>query len=175
MSSFNKNKKGFSLLELMLVVMAGSVFAIGTLAIYRSMNIKTQVDNAIELIDGIKTGIIRTSIGTSSYAQGSLLEGRIVRMGAIKQQNVAGDQIVTLFSTGDESVVIDSDGSSFDITLNDVPLDMCIRLFSAYNINSAGYEGFLYNNNSISNPTPDIANDRCSENPSQNTLTWRFR
>lgn len=175
MTRLNTTSNGFSILELLLVIITGSILAFGTVSIYRITDRNNQVDETVRLLNIIKDTIIRTHISVPTYATGSLLEGRVLRAETIRSQNIDGTEIVTSFSSGADSVVIDSTTDTFSITLNDVPQPLCIKLFTAYDINTGGFDRFLYNSTVITNPTPIIANTQCSATTSNNSLTWRFR
>ena len=175
MTPLNTSSHGFSLLELLLVIATGSILVFGILTIYRIADQNAQFDNAIELINTVKTTIIRMHTGVPAYTQGTNLEDRVIRSGSLTSKNSDGTNIITLFSNGSDSVVIDSTANTFDITFNNVPQNICIKLFTGYDFDTAGFDSFLYNSTVINNPTPIMANAQCSESASSNQLTWRFR
>ena len=171
-----KRVKGFSLLELLLVIATGSILVIGIISIIQVNKRNNQVDETIALLHSIKNTIIRSHIGLPTYAAGNTLEQRAARAGTLLATNIKNNQhIITSFSNADNAVVITSTPSSFDITLNDVPQYLCIKLFTVYDNNTAGFDRFLFNGVVINDPTPSIANDRCLGTSSSNQLTWRFR
>ena len=171
----NKTSKGFSLLELLLVVAVGAILILAGLAIYRNITNSTETNEAVRLLTVIKQEIIRAYQGQTDYGNGVNLEPILINMDAIPASNLEGAQVVTPFVSGIQSVVVTGLNETFRVTFSDVPQDACIRLFTAFTADDKEFASFRMGSTVITAISPAQANISCSATATQNDMSWDFR
>lgn len=172
----NKTTKGFSLLELLLVVAVGAILILAGLAIYRNITNSTQTNDAVRLLNVIKQEVIRAYQGQSGYGTGSL-ELMLANMDAIPAGSLEGNEIVTPYLSGANSTAVVANGATFRVTFNDMPQDACIRLFTSFTPDDKELSGFFMGTTAVplANITPVQANTSCSATATANDMSWEFR
>lgn len=120
-----KTHKGFSLLELLLVVAVGAILILAGLAIYRNITNNTQINEATRLVNVLKQETQRLFQGEPSYGTASLNE-ILINADAVPPKYVAGSALIE--SPFDEAVDVTGVGNDFTIELTDVPEAACIKL-----------------------------------------------
>lgn len=165
--------KGFSLLELLLVVAVGAILILAGLSIYRNITNNTQNNEAVRLINVIKQEVTKVYQGQSTYGSTSL-EPLLVNMDAIPASSLQGSNIVTPFASGADAVQVNGAGETFEITFGDVPQDACIRLFTTYTDDDKDFTGLSLRGATVTELTPAQANISC-DSSGNNDMTWSFR
>lgn len=169
-----KSAKGFSLLELLLVVAVGAILILSGLAIYRNITNSTQTNDAVRLLNVIKQEVIRVYQGQPTYGTDDF-EAMLINMDAIPASSLEGSNIVTPFVSGSDSVSVTGQGETFRVSFNNVPQDACIRLFTSFTPDDKEFSGFFMGSSEITSITPAQANTNCSTTDSSNDMSWEFR
>lgn len=172
-----KTQKGFSLLELLLVVAVGAILILAGLAIYRNITNNTQINEASRLVNVLKQETQRLYQGEPTYgAAGANLTAILVNAEAAPQRYVNGAAIESPFSAA--PVTITAQGTQFDISFANVTQAGCLKLGLEYNDDDNDFSIVNINGTDLgpdgANPV-DVAgvNAACVAGPN-NTLTWTF-
>lgn len=174
----NKTSKGFSLLELLLVVAVGAILILAGLAIYRNITNTAQNNEAVRLLTVIKQEVIRAYQGQQSYGNASL-EALLLNSDAIPADSRRGNDILTPFAQGAAAVTVVGADDFFDVTFTAIPRSACIRLFTSFTqddkelVSFAAGAGASPSNIPLGNVTPVQANTTCAAD--NMTMRWRFR
>jgi len=89
-----KTQKGFSLLELLLVVAVGAILILAGLAIYRNITNNTQINEASRVLNVIKQETQRIYQGEATYGAGTDIEPILVNAEAVPAKYVQGAAII---------------------------------------------------------------------------------
>jgi len=137
MNSFKlKSHKGFSLLELLLVVAVGAILILAGLAIYRNITNNTQINEATRLLNVIKQETQRIFQGEPSYGTTSL-EQILINAEAIPAKYVQGTNVISPFN---EAVDVVGATDDFTVTFSTVTQAACIKLGLEYTDNDPDFE-----------------------------------
>jgi prepilin-type N-terminal cleavage/methylation domain-containing protein len=170
----DSQSKGFSLLELLLVVAVGAILILAGLAIYRNVTQNVEINEATRLLNVIKQETQRLYQGEGSYgANGDSLEAILVNANIVPSGNLIAGAVRTPFST-DADVNANTDGR-FDITFNDVPSNVCINLALAYTEDDPDFDTISINGTSIDPTALGVAeaNARCTA-ATEVDMVWTF-
>jgi prepilin-type N-terminal cleavage/methylation domain-containing protein len=165
------NMKGFSLLELLLVVAVGAILILAGLAIYRNVTSQSQVNEASRLINVLKQETQKIWQGQATYGPTSSdLNAVLINANAVPNSYIIGTTINSPFDT---AVNVISQGNTFDVVITDVPRGPCINLGTLYNANDPDFAQVDIGGTAITAPTVGNVNTACSNSP-PNTMTWSF-
>ncbi len=182
-TEMRKGEKGFSLLELLLVVGVGALLLLAGIATYRLVVQGNNVNEAIRVLATIKQQTQRAFQGQRAYAaaNGDDLVPTLVAMeafpaGVLDAANLPyhpwGGLIDVTAAQSPAGAVADS----FDIVFNAVPTDACIQLGSSFDEEDSDFilldvAGTVYND---ANPidVADLATNSCAGGPV--VMTWQF-
>jgi prepilin-type N-terminal cleavage/methylation domain-containing protein len=131
-SQNHKNEKGFSLLELLLVVAVGAVLILAGLAAYRLVSENNNVNEAARLINTLKQQVQRAYQSEGEYngdIQAILTDLRAFPAGVL---NAAGE---AQHPFGDDIEFV-ANGNSFDITFENIGRSACLQIGQLFNENS---------------------------------------
>lgn len=167
-----KTQKGFSLLELLLVVAVGAILILAGLAIYRNITSNTDVNEASRLLNVLKQETQRLYQGQATYA--GLDNTVLTNAGVVPARyTTAAGVIDSPFATNDVTAVINgADPAQFDIDIANVPADACTKLALEYNANDSDFVGLSIGGAApIANPTVADVSAPCVGGAQ---MTWTF-
>lgn len=172
--------KGFSLLELLLVVAVGAVLILAGLGAYRLVTENNNTNQAARLITTLKQQIQQAYQGQASYGTGNMIDD-LVSLRALPSDlgtSGSGDSMIAKGQFG--NLLITGDTNTFTIEMQNVPKGACVRLaqqFTPQNANDfVSLEvGSTTFNQTSTNMTQATMMSTCSEQTSQNTMTWTFQ
>jgi prepilin-type N-terminal cleavage/methylation domain-containing protein len=122
------NEKGFSLLELLLVVAVGAVLILAGLAAYRLVTENNNVNEATRLVNILKQQTQRAFQNQATYGTADIVPILInLRAFPAGSLNAAGTPVHP-FGNGDIDVLGVSD--TFTITFSDLDTSACIQVFN---------------------------------------------
>lgn len=160
-------QKGFSLLELLLVVAVGAILILAGLAIYRNITNNTQINEASRLLNVLKQETQRIYQGESTYGVATDIEPILINAEAVPAKYVQGANIISPFNEG-VNVVGDTD--NFTIELENVTQAACIKLGLEYSDNDPDFE--LLSIGGADTATTVIAVDAACEDDVE--MVWTF-
>ena len=133
-----KDKKGFSLLELLLVVAVGAILLLAGLAVYRNVTENSRVNETIRLLNVTKQETQRLLQGEGSYPTGSPgnLNTLLIDANAIPADRLIGTTIRTPYNT---DVQVTGQTRTFTITLEDMPSAACIKIGQVFSTNDSDF------------------------------------
>lgn len=167
-------QKGFSLLELLLVVAVGAILILAGLAIYRNVTLQTQVNEASRLVNVLKQETQKLWQGEGVYgAAGDNLEATLISANAVPSAYVESPTSVVSPTGGEVDVLVATNPRNFTITFPDVPTDICINLGRLYTANDPDFESVTINDTAQTAPDVASVTTACSDSDS-NTLLWEF-
>ena len=168
----NTNKqKGFSLLELLLVVAVGAILILAGLAIYRNVTNQTQVNEASRLVNVLKQESQKLWQGEGTYgAAGDDMNETLINANAVPNRYVTGAN--TINSPFDTAVNVTSAGTTFTITVAAVPQGACINLGTLYNANDPDFASVSIGGTVQAEPTVAFVNANCDAAGSD--MIWTF-
>lgn len=139
-----RGKKGFSLLELLLVVAVGAILLLAGLAVYRNVTENTRVNESIRLLNVIKQETQRLLQGEGSYPSGSPgnLNTLLIDANAIPSDRLVGTTIRTPYN-GD--VNVSGNTRTFTVTYADVPESACIKIGQTFSTNDSDFVSMQVN------------------------------
>lgn len=176
MIKFNKQaQKGFSLLELLLVVAVGAMLILAGLAIYRNVTSQAQVNEASRLLNVLKQETQKLYQGEGIYGGGAGADMNtvLINAGAVPsayQTNTAG-QIISPFN-GEVNVVSDTPATTFTITFLGVSQAACINMGRMYTANDPDFAGITVGTATETAPSITWLNTNCAAN--DNSMAWSF-
>jgi len=132
-----KTQKGFSLLELLLVVAVGAILILAGLAIYRNITNNTQINEASRVLNVIKQETQRIYQGEATYGAGTDIEPILVNAEAVPAKYVQGAAIISPFN---QPVNVLGAGDDFTVEFENVTQAACIKLGLEYTDNDPDFE-----------------------------------
>lgn len=173
-------QRGFSLLELLLVVAVGAVLILAGLGAYRLVSENNNTNQATRLLTTLKQQIQQAYQGQASYGTGNLIDD-LVSLRALPSDfgtSGSGDSMIAKGQFG--NILITGNTNTFSIQLQNVPKGACVRLaqqFTPQNANDfvslqVGSTAF---GQTATNMTQQTMMSTCSTQTSQNTMTWAFQ
>jgi prepilin-type N-terminal cleavage/methylation domain-containing protein len=130
-----RNQKGFSLLELLLVVAVGAILLLAGLAVYRNVTDNSKVTESIRLLNVTKQETQRLFQGEGNYPAQQLNEV-LIDAKAFPSSYINGSQVRTPYN-GD--VTVTGAGRTFTITFADVPESSCIKIGGTFAADDADF------------------------------------
>lgn len=122
-----KTQKGFSLLELLLVVAVGAILILAGLAIYRNISQNTQINEATRLVNVIKQETQRIFQGEPDYT--GLTNTILTNADAVPPRYTSGAGVITSpFDTAVTLAPTAAPSLEFTLTMAAVPTAACIKL-----------------------------------------------
>jgi prepilin-type N-terminal cleavage/methylation domain-containing protein len=168
--SLQRNKqKGFSLLELLLVVAVGAILILAGLAIYRNVTNQTEINESSRLLNVIKQETQKIFAGESTYPAN--IVPILINADAVPGSAVNGTALVNPY--GGAITVIQNAGNNaqFNIVFNAVPQSACISLGTMYTNNEPDFVNLRINAIATVAPTVAAVNTACA---AANVMTWTF-
>ena len=132
------NESGFSLLELLLVVAVGAVLLLSGLAVYRNVTNNAKINDGTRLLNVLKQETQRLFQGEGRYESGDFTS-ILINSDVVPSSNTRGDTIRHPFN-GTVTAGGSADGSTFDITYNEVPKSACVKLGQLYSLNDPDFD-----------------------------------
>ncbi len=123
------DQKGFSLLELLLVVAVGAVLILAGLAAYRLVSENNNVNEALRLLNTLKQQIQTAYQGEGEYSGDVLITLRDLRAFPAGVLNAAGDTANHPFGG---TITFAVDDQTFDINYNGIRRSACIAIGQAF-------------------------------------------
>lgn len=172
--------RGFSLLELLLVVAVGAVLILAGLGAYRLVTENNNTNQATRMLTTLKQQIQQAYQGQSSYGSGNIIDD-LSALRALPSDlgtSGTGDSMTAKGQFG--PVTITGATNNFTIGLTNVPKGACVRLaqqFTPQNANdfvSLVVASTTFNQSST-NMTQATLATTCSDRSAQNTMTWTFQ
>ena len=133
--SKNKSQKGFSLLELLLVVAVGAILLLAGLAVYRNVTDNSKVNEAMRLLNVTKQETQKLFQGEGNYPAQSL-NAVLVDSNAFPTSALNGTQARHPYN-GD--ITVTGLGRTFSIDFADVPEASCIKLGGSFAAEDADF------------------------------------
>lgn len=166
-----KTEKGFSLLELLLVVAVGAILILAGLAIYRNITQNTDVNEASRMINVLKQETQRLFQGEPDYS--ALTNTILTNAGVVPAQYTNGVGIINSpFSNS--AVTFASAGTNnenFTLEIVGVPTEACTKLGLEYNANDGDFVDLDIGGTSTDAPDLTFVDTNCAGDP---TMIWTF-
>lgn len=170
-------EKGFSLLELLLVIGVGALLLIAGLATYRIVTEGNNVNEAIRILNSAKIGIQTLYQNQANYgADGTDITDIVVDGGVFPARNIVGG---TPLDPWREATVVesvdDANGVGYTITFQNLPQAACGKLGTAFTPTTDSDFVSVDINGNGADTNPTVANVRgdCTAGDT-NDITWRF-
>jgi prepilin-type N-terminal cleavage/methylation domain-containing protein len=165
--NIKKTEKGFSLLELLLVVAVGAILILAGLAIYRNITNNTQINEGTRLLNVLKQETQRLYQGESSYGTVDIND-ILINADAVPARYVTGaDEINSPFDT---DVTVTGADNDFTITFAAVPQAACIKLGVEYTNDDPDFESLTING-AATEPTVTAVSGACDGDVD---MVWTF-
>ena len=171
--------RGFSLLELLLVVAVGAVLILAGLGAYRLVTENNNTNQATRLLTTLKQQVQQAYQGQASYGATNLLDD-LTALRALPTDlgtSGTGDSMTAKGMFG--TIAVTGATSNFRIAFNNVPKGACVRLgqqFTSQNANdfvSLQVGSTTYTQSSTI--TQASLTTACSDQSASNTMTWTFQ
>jgi prepilin-type N-terminal cleavage/methylation domain-containing protein len=172
--------RGFSLLELLLVVAVGAVLILAGLGAYRLVSENNNTNQATRLLATLKQQVQQAYQGQASYGTGNIIDD-LASLRALPTDlgtSGTGDSMTAKGPFGDIGVV--GNGTQFMLLLGSVPKGACVRLGQQFTPKNAPdfvqlQIGSTTFNQASTNMTQTTMAATCSEQSAQNTMIWTFQ
>ena len=128
-------QKGFSLLELLLVVAVGAILLLAGLAVYRNVTDNSKVTETIRLLNVTKQETQRLFQGEGRYPS-QVLNDVLIEAKAFPSSSLVGSQVRTPYN-GD--VTVEGEGRTFNILMADIPESSCIKIGQTFASDDADF------------------------------------
>lgn len=125
-----QEEKGFSLLELLLVVGVGALLLLAGIATYRLVMQGNNVNDAVRTLATIKQQTQRAFQGQPSYGSADLVP-TLVTMNAFPA-GVLNTSSTPIHPWGGNIAIVGAD-QNFTVTFQQVPSDSCVQLANTFN------------------------------------------
>lgn len=171
-------ERGFSLLELLLVVGVGALLLLGGLGVYRLVTQGNKANEAIRLLTTLKnqTQLVFQNQATYTGSGTGDMIPTLITTGAIPSQYASGTSAAVDPWGRPLAVDVTGSGSQFAITMSDMTAENCVALGGVFNpANDSDFDGLEINASAatgydIASLTSDCAGDANNEYD----LTWTF-
>ncbi len=171
-----RGAKGFSLLELLLVVAVGAVLILAGLGAYRLVSENNNANQAIRQLTTLKQQVQQTFQGQASYGTTATL---LTTMDSLRA--VPPDMAITGLATGSlrgslgpVTVTVPSNVNTFQITYTQIPRSSCVKLAQLFTPEtSSDLQTFTINTSVPANYTQTTLATSCTA--TNNTLVWTFQ
>ncbi len=170
--------RGFSLLELLLVISVGSILILSGIIIYRNVSSSLNNNEAARLISILKQETKSMYKNEPDYSglNGSIL----VRAGAVPPKYVFGNNIKTPFPRfrarpNIEPLMILNSASTgaFSIGFPNATASFCYKSVLAYGTDDSNFVELMINQNSSNDPDVQFARNTCYTDR-LNNIQWMF-
>ena len=174
-----RGAKGFSLLELLLVVAVGAVLILAGLGAYRLVSENNNANQAARQLTTLKQQIQQTFQGQTGYPATANLVPTMVNLKATPPDmaviNAANGTLKGALGT--VTVTNAAVGNTFTITMDGLPRSACVKLAQAFNIdNSSDTDSVTINAKAVAAGGFTQAGLAAScGNNTGNTIAWVFR
>lgn len=178
-TTVNRTSRGFSLLELLLVVAVGAVLILAGLGAYRLVTENNNTNQATRLLTTLKQQIQQAYQGQASYGTGNLVDD-LSSLRALPTDlgtSGTGDSMIAKAMFG--NITITGNTNTFSVGLANVPKGACVRLgqqFTPQNANdfvSLQVGSQTYTQSDTISQT--VLLGQCSDQTANNTMTWTFQ
>ncbi|NBX66757.1 MAG: prepilin-type N-terminal cleavage/methylation domain-containing protein [Proteobacteria bacterium] len=179
MLTVKRQIRGFSLLELLLVVAVGAVLILAGLGAYRLVTENNNTNQATRLLTTLKQQVQQAYQGQASYGTGNIIDD-LASLRALPTDlgtSGTGDSMIAKGMFG--TIAITGITNNFSIALSTVPKGACVRLgqqFTPQNSNdfiSLAVGSTTYNQSSTITQAALLT--ACSDQTANNTMTWTFQ
>lgn len=179
-NTITTRQKGFSLLELLLVVAVGAVLILAGLGAYRLVTENNNTNQATRLITVLKQQIQQAYQGQATYGTGNLIDD-LSSLRALPTDigtSGSGDAMVAKGVFG--TITILGANNNFQVGFTNVPKGACVRIAQQFTPQNANdfvslQVGATTFNQTATNMTQATFLTTCSEQTSQNTMIWTFQ
>ncbi len=174
-----RRRKGFSLLELAMVLALGVLIAVGVMMFYQQANTSRNTQNAVIQVGAIQQAIRSLYGGQPNYT--GLANSILVSTKALPANMVSGTDVIrNAFSAAVTVAPADSGGgadSGFSVTFEGIPQDACTKM-AAQDLGRGLYSetvgGTTRTAGSGTPPPFDPASAATACATAVNTITWIF-
>jgi prepilin-type N-terminal cleavage/methylation domain-containing protein len=178
-----RSQRGFSLLELLLVVAVGAVLILAGLGAYRLVSENNNTNQATRLITTLKQQVQQAYQGQASYGSGAGIVDDLVSLRALPSDLATvgtGDTMTAKGMFG--AITIIGNATNFSIAFANVPKGACIRLAQQFTPQNANdFVSLSVGSTALTQASPATAFSQvamaaaCSDQTSVNTITWTFQ
>ncbi len=137
MKKMKLNNKGFSLLELLLVVAVGAVLLLSGLAVYQNVTNNSKINDSTRLLNVLKQETQRLFQGEGTYPSGTDLTPILINADVVPSSNVRGTDITHPFNG---NVTLEGAGGTFTMTYAGMPKAACVKLGQLYGMSDPDFE-----------------------------------
>jgi prepilin-type N-terminal cleavage/methylation domain-containing protein len=136
-----KKQRGFTLIEFLAVIALGAILIGGVFIAINNAMTTTKTKSLSDDIVSIGTSVMGSSAGTGTYGTGTSLDEYLIRTGKVPGSlTISGTAPNRVLNHPFESTVeVTGRGNKFVVTLNDIPGNVCMDLFT----NAAAWERVL--------------------------------
>ncbi len=170
-----QNQKGFTLLELLLVVGVGAILLLAGIATYRLVTEGNNVNEAGRLLTTIKQQVQRLYQGQNTYGAAADISTTLINAGVVTTTNTdtAGTAIISPWNT---PVVVNSAVANFTISFLNLPEDACMQLSTVDVGNDPDFVSVTIAGGTAITTTPTVvqADTGCSATVANNDIVWTF-
>lgn len=177
MKSVKSTQKGFSLLELLLVVAVGAILLLAGLAVYRNVTDNSKVNESIRLLNVTKQETQRLFQGEGSYPA-EVLNSVLINANAFPSSSLVGaggaNPQVRHPYNGD--VTVTGNVRTFTIRFAGVPTASCIKIGQGFTANDPDFNSLVIGSGNADSNGDGIysANEldnACGDDPD---MVWEF-
>jgi len=174
-----KSKAGFSLLELLLVVAVGAVLILAGLGAYRLVSENNNTNQATRLLTTLKQQVQQSFQGQATYGTTNLIDD-LVALRAMPSDIAttgAGNAMTAKGPFG--NILIVGATNAFVLTLNDVPKGACVRLAQQFTPqNSNDFVQLAIATTTFTQASTNMTQAQfvttCSDTAATNDMAWTF-
>mgnify|MGYP001288823676 CR=1 FL=1 len=182
MKSINKKvKKGFSLLELAMVLVVGAIMLAGVMMYYNNVTVNQKTQDAISELAVIQEAVRSLGAGHNGYdwvtsslvAQSGEIPNKWITGSNVTGGNFSGASGISNPFSGTVDITSSNGGQTFKVEYNNVPTQACSKMV-VMDLGSGVYDmsigGDTVNGTAL---TPNQASTACSKSQRVN-LYWDF-
>jgi prepilin-type N-terminal cleavage/methylation domain-containing protein len=136
MKKMKINNKGFSLLELLLVVAVGAVLLLSGLAVYQNVTNNTKINDGTRLLNVLKQETQRLFQGEGVYTAQNLTP-ILINADVVPSSNVRGTEISHPFNG---TVTVTGATGTFTIQYAGIPKAACVKLGQLYSLSDPDFD-----------------------------------
>ena len=183
-TSRQRQRDGFSLLELLLVVAVGSVLMLSGLRTYQLVVNANGINIMTRVLVTIQMQVELLYRNQATYGVGNMVDDLVTMRSFPTELGIAGER-EAMFAKGPYGLVeVVGERDSYYISLRDVPKAACVRLGQLFlpksnsrllEFSVAGNEHSINSDREFFENLQSNLFAECSVNSWQNTMTWSFR
>ncbi len=147
-----RNERGFSLLELLLVVGVGALLLLAGIATYRLVTQGNNVNDAVRILATLKQQVQRAFQGQSTYGTGDITPTLVNLNGFPSGVYDPGTGNAT--HPWNDTILITGATTTFTIQFTQVPSDACIQLGTTFNENDSDFVSLQAGGSTFDAATP---------------------